>query len=80
MVEACQQLVKLKLEAVVHLQVTKFKTDPLMDQGPMRVRTGCAFGRAFAEISKGCNQLTLPICLIGSQTDKVSVSKTYSVP
>ena len=44
-----------------------------MDQGPMRVRTGCAFGRAFADISKGCSQLALPICLIASQTDKVGV-------
>lgn len=39
----------------------------------MRVRTGCAFGRAFADISKGCTQLALPICLIASQTDKVGV-------
>ena len=62
-----------KVSAVVWPQVTRFRTDPLMDQGPMRVRTGCAFGRAFADISKGCTQLTLPICLIASQTDKVGV-------
>lgn len=51
--------------------VTRFKTDPLMDQGPMRVRTGCAFTQAFADISKGGAQLKLPICVIASQTDKI---------
>lgn len=51
--------------------ITRFKTDPLMDQGPMRVRTGCAFMPAFVDCVKGSSQLTLPICVIASQTDKI---------
>ena len=38
----------------------------------MRVRTGRAFLLAFADIAKGSSQLTLPLCLIATQTDKVS--------
>lgn len=53
------------------MQVKQFKTDPLMDQGPMRVRTGNAFIKAFHEISVGAKQLTLPILLVGSRTDQV---------
>lgn len=78
-VEAYHSPVKLRHEAAVRLQVKQFATDPWMDQGPMRVRTGCAFRRAFTDISKGCQQLTLPICLIASQTDKVSATNASSV-
>lgn len=51
--------------------VKQFKTDPLMDEGPMRVRTGNAFIKAFHEISAGAKQLTLPILLVGSRTDQI---------
>lgn len=56
------------------MQVKQFKTDPLMDQGPMRVMTGNAFIKAFHEISAGAKQLTLPILLVGSRTDQVPLN------
>ena len=58
------------------MQVHQLKTDPLMDQGPMRVKTGRAFLDAFAEIAKpstGEAALTLPILVVASTTDQVSV-------
>ncbi|KAL0039146.1 hypothetical protein WJX77_009275 [Trebouxia sp. C0004] len=58
--------------------VHQFKTDPLMDQGPMRVKTGRAFLDAFAHIANptsGARMLTLPILMVASKTDQiVSVS------
>lgn len=54
--------------------VNQLKTDPLMDQGPMRVKTGRAFLDAFAEIAKpttGEAALTLPILVVASTTDQI---------
>lgn len=54
--------------------VHQFKTDPLMDQGPMRVRTGRAFLDAFAHIANpttGASMLTLPILMVASKTDQI---------
>ena len=59
------------------VQVHQFKTDPLMDQGPMRVRTGRAFLDAFAHIANpttGARMLTLPILMVASKTDQVNIS------
>ncbi len=55
------------------MQVKQFKADPLMDQGPMRVRAGRAFLDAFPEAASGAKQLTLPILLVASKTDQVSL-------
>ncbi len=70
--------------SLVHteLQVHQFKTDPLMDQGPMRVRTGRAFLDAFAHIANpttGASMLTLPILMVASKTDQVNTSKPNSI-
>jgi len=64
------------------MQVHQFKTDPLMDQGPMRVRTGRAFLDAFAHIANpatGAKMLTLPILMVASKTDQVYFSKSKSI-
>jgi hypothetical protein len=64
------------------LQVHQFKTDPLMDQGPMRVRTGRAFLDAFAHIANpttGARMLTLPILMVASKTDQVNISNSNSI-
>ena len=55
------------------MQVQQFKTDPLMDQGPMRVRTGKAFLDGFHEASTGAAGLTLPILVVASKSDKVII-------
>ena len=63
------------------MQVHQFKTDPLMDQGPMRVRTGRAFLDAFARIAKpttGARTLTLPILMVASKTDQVNKSNSIN--
>ena len=61
---------RVKLPELV-LQLHLFKTDALMDQGPMRVKTGKAFLKGFADVKAGEASLQLPILLVASPTDKV---------
>ena len=71
-----EQQTSQSLLTAVHLcymQLKTFRTNPLMDQGPMRVKTGKAFLMGFEDIKKGESTLTLPILLVSSPTDTVSI-------
>lgn len=54
------------------MQLHTYRTSPLMTQGNIRVKTGAAFLKAFAEVKQGEAALSLPILLVSSPTDTVS--------